>query len=140
MQRGRDDRRRRQGGFTLVELGVVLAILAILVAIAVPTYITMVNRAREAEAQQAWSMVKTELWSYYVQYNQFPPSDDSGWWQGIDRPAEKPDGWKYSAAVTGNDTAQMNASGYGRTLCWSIDKSGTVKSGRVDGTGSCTPQ
>lgn len=141
MQRARNDHRRREGGFTLVELGVVLAILAILVAIAVPAYLNMVNRAREAEAQQVWSMVKTELWSYFVQYNKYP-TPSGGWWPGIDNPNDANSQWKYTAS--GDETsATLTAKGYGRTLCWSIDNTGTVKSGRADGDGpgvTCNPQ
>lgn len=43
--------RKKQGGFTLLELMVVVAIVVILVAIAVPSYSGYVGRARRATAQ-----------------------------------------------------------------------------------------
>ncbi|HEY8415666.1 MAG TPA: prepilin-type N-terminal cleavage/methylation domain-containing protein [Thermaerobacter sp.] len=125
MQRGRDNRRRRQGGFTLVELGVVLAILAILVAIAVPTYITLVNRAREAEAQQVWSMVKTELWSYYVEHDEFP-TPSNNWWPGIDPPPQGTQ-WSFSAAGDADSATLVATRDDGAVKrCWTIDKTGQV--------------
>lgn len=128
IQHRRNGRRRRQGGFTLIELGVALAIVALLVAIAVPTYLNMVKRAREAEAQQVWNMVKTELWSYYVENNKFPPiisSNTSQWWSGIDEPTGT--NWTYKAS--GDETqATLTATlkNGDDKLCWSIDSEGKV--------------
>ncbi|UCC78480.1 MAG: prepilin-type N-terminal cleavage/methylation domain-containing protein [Candidatus Zixiibacteriota bacterium] len=44
---------RRNEGFTMVELAIVLVILAILAAIAVPLYLQYVESARAGEAQEA---------------------------------------------------------------------------------------
>ncbi|WP_278199572.1 type IV pilin protein [Thermaerobacter marianensis] len=127
----------RQRGFTLIELGVVLAVLAILVAIAVPTYLRMVARAREAEAQQAWSMVKAELWSYFLQNGQFP--QPSGTWpSGIDQPT--PPNWDFTArgggtqiTVVAQPTTQNRG---GETLCWTLDQNGQVSTNRGDACNS----
>ncbi len=125
----RSDRRRRQRGFTLIELGVVLAILAILVAIAVPTYAAMVRRAREAEARQAWTMVKTELWSYYLEHNQFPaPIQNGEGWDGIDAIPQS-NYWTYAASTgQNNDSASLKATGSDpdHKICWTLHDDGTV--------------
>lgn len=124
-------RRRRQRGFTLIELGVVLAVLAILVAVAVPTYLRMVARAREAEAQQGWSMVKAELWSYYLQHNSFPELNNN-WPNEVDQPTVP--NWSFTAQMIGDDitvvASPTSQNTNGETLCWTLTTDGTVDADR----------
>jgi len=56
--------RKRKLGFTVIELMIVLIIVAILVALAYPSYIDYVRKARRGEAQQLlmnWS-INQEIW------------------------------------------------------------------------------
>jgi type IV pilus assembly protein PilE len=45
--------RRRIAGFTLIELTIVLAMMAVLTSLAVPSYQSVVRKSRRAEAQAA---------------------------------------------------------------------------------------
>lgn len=56
---GRVKKRRDKNGFTLVELLIVVAIIAVLVAIAIPVYSTQLEEAREAAADANLQTVKT---------------------------------------------------------------------------------
>ena len=52
---------RNQKGFTLIELMIVIAIIGILAAIAIPAYSSYVNRAKFTEVVQASSAVKLDV-------------------------------------------------------------------------------
>jgi prepilin-type N-terminal cleavage/methylation domain-containing protein len=64
-------------GFTLIELVVVLAILGILIALAVPRYLGARKAAYKAEADNVLQEAKTMEWAYYQQYNLFDISGNS---------------------------------------------------------------
>ncbi len=56
-------------GFTMVELLVVLIILGILIAVAVPMYFANTNRARASEAVAAMGLIRQAERDYYVNHN-----------------------------------------------------------------------
>jgi prepilin-type N-terminal cleavage/methylation domain-containing protein len=69
--------KRQEHGFTLIELVVVLAILGILIALAVPRYLGARKKAYKAEADNVLQEAKTLEWAYYQQYNLFDTSGNS---------------------------------------------------------------
>ena len=62
----------RRHGFTLIELLIVVAIIGILAAIAVPNYLNAQLRAKIAKAESEIRGVGVALESYYVDYNFYP--------------------------------------------------------------------
>ncbi len=64
-------------GFTLIELMIVVAIIGILAAIAIPAYGTYMVRAQVAEGLTLAEGYKTVIWDYYSQHGVFPPSNQS---------------------------------------------------------------
>ena len=59
-------------GFTLVELLVVLAILAMLLTLATPKYFNSLERAKEATLKQDLNTVRDSLDKYYADTGQYP--------------------------------------------------------------------
>lgn len=64
-------RRTAEGGFTLIELVVVLAILGLLLALAVPRYLGARKRAYKAEIDNILQELKTLSWAYYQEKDVF---------------------------------------------------------------------
>jgi general secretion pathway protein G len=59
-------------GFTLIELIVVFAILALLVSIAVPRYFAHVDRAKEATLKQDLSVMRDAIDKFYGDKGRYP--------------------------------------------------------------------
>jgi type IV pilus assembly protein PilE len=69
---------RRVRGFTLVELMIVVAIVAILAAFAVPSYSRYGYRARRADGQELLLRIATAQERYYATYNKYGALTDIG--------------------------------------------------------------
>ena len=67
---------RKRGGFTLVELMVVIAILGILAVTAVPAYKTWLTRTLGSEAKAMMKSLVDGQILYYLEHNTFFPTTD----------------------------------------------------------------
>lgn len=68
---------RRQPGFTLIELLIVVAIIAILAAIAVPNFLEAQTRSKVSRVKADMRTMATCLESYAVDHNKYPDVDAS---------------------------------------------------------------
>ena len=63
--------KKNSQGFTIVELLIVVAIIGILAAVAVPAYFNHVLRTRQAEAYHNLLDIKAAQEMFYAQYNNY---------------------------------------------------------------------
>ena len=63
---------RRQKGFTLIELLIVVAIIGIIAAIAIPNLLNAINRGRQKRTMADLRSLATAIESYQVDFNFYP--------------------------------------------------------------------
>lgn len=65
-----------KSGFTLIELMVVMAVIAILLSIALPRYFASLEKSREAVLHQDLSLLRETLDKYYGDKGKYPDALD----------------------------------------------------------------
>jgi prepilin-type N-terminal cleavage/methylation domain-containing protein len=63
------------GGFTLIELLTVIAVILILIAIALPNFLSAQHRAKGVQSRSYLRVIGQALLTYKLDYNVFPPAD-----------------------------------------------------------------
>jgi general secretion pathway protein G len=66
--------RARRGGFTLIEMLVVMVVIAMLLTIAVPRYLRTLERSKEAVLKQDLAALRESIDKFYGDTGKFPES------------------------------------------------------------------
>ncbi|EMT1450735.1 pilin, partial [Neisseria gonorrhoeae] len=120
-----------QKGFTLIELMIVIAIVGILAAVALPAYQDYTARAQVSEAILLAEGQKSAVTEYYLNHGEWPENNTSA---GVASPGEIKG--KYVESVTvakGVVTATMKSDGVNKEIkgkklsLWARREAGSVK-------------
>ena len=94
--------RKNEKGFTLVEVLVVVIIVALLAAIAVPIYLDYVEDARSSEPRAVIDAIKSKMKVYYQRYGYYPKTIEEAK-VTIDEAVEV--NWQFDIVGGGNEEA-----------------------------------
>ena len=116
-----------QKGFTLIELMIVVAIVGILAAIAIPNFLNYQCKAKQAEAKALLGNVRVAQEAYFAENDVYSNSHSQ---IGFSIRGGSPV-YTYSSTVTNNSTqntftATATATINGNTDTWTIDEEGTL--------------
>ncbi|EOG0369943.1 pilin, partial [Neisseria gonorrhoeae] len=120
-----------QKGFTLIELMIVIAIVGILAAVALPAYQDYTARAQVSEAILLAEGQKSAVTEYYLNNGEWPENNTSA---GVANPTEIKGKYVKEVEVkNGVVTATMNSSGVNKEIqgkrlsLWARRENGSVK-------------
>ena len=91
---------KKQQGFTLIELMIVVAIIGILAAIALPAYQDYTKRAKVSEGLSLAAGAKTSVVEYFASVGSFPSTNSSA-------------GLPTNTDISGNSVTSVTISGAG---------------------------
>lgn len=136
-----------QKGFTLIELMIVVAIIGILAAVAIPAYQDYIGRAQTAEAVELLAGGKTPLAEWYADKGQFPAavasamSTTSGKYvASIDYSAAPGTSSTMSLVATMKGTGSVNAQLVGKKVEMATTNGGRTWTCRAPGSGGVDPK
>ena len=119
---------RRQKGFTLIELLIVVAIIGIIAAIAIPNLLNAINRGRQKRTMADLRSLATAIESYQVDFNFYPRVGSTNGSAGALSPYLSP---TYIKRIPEMD-------GWNQPLCQALSSDGTTYSVWSMGKGAVT--
>ncbi|MDX2175573.1 MAG: prepilin-type N-terminal cleavage/methylation domain-containing protein [Candidatus Sumerlaeia bacterium] len=72
--------RRHPHAFTLIELLIVVAVIAVLAAIAVPNFLDAQVRSKSSRVHEELSALRSALFAYYADHREYPPMRPESVW------------------------------------------------------------
>jgi prepilin-type N-terminal cleavage/methylation domain-containing protein len=67
---------RKSAGFTLIEMMIAIAIIAILTAIAYPIYTSSIDKAKVTKGISTLETVRKAIEDYHINFDSYPPAFD----------------------------------------------------------------
>ena len=112
-------------GFTLIELMIVVAIIGILAAIAIPNFLTYQCKAKQSEAKSNLGNIRTMQEAYYAEHDSYAST-----MSGVGFSVKNTSSARYDYTTTGGTTftatATSNSNFAGVTDVWTITSGGTL--------------
>ncbi len=124
---------KNKKGFTLIELMIVVAIIGILAAIAIPNFLNYQCKAKQAEAKSTLGSLRTAQEAYYAEYSTYADNTAK---LGFSVRGDA----KYTITIDSGDqngfaaTAEAALRGSANDDKWKVDQDGVIEN---DGANAC---
>ena len=117
---------KNQKGFTLIELMIVVAIIGILAAIAIPNFMNYQCKAKQSEAKSLLGDLRKAEEAYFAEYDAYSTSLGA---VGFEAKGDTRYNIVVAPATTSAFTATATATINGNADVWTIDEQGELDNG-----------
>ncbi len=109
---------RRNQGFTLVEIMIVVAIIALLAAVALPSFLRARKQAQNAKFLNALRVATSAVETYVIENGNYPPDSNRGVVPaGLGSYLDETLGWTGTTPVGGQWDWDFNVFGFKAAVC-----------------------